>query len=421
MGYWADSFQDVGQPVSYNVNLIEGSLNQKDIINISSDYYVPSKGDSIYFLPKVNIPRVKFRLFCEANLVKNVRDVSNANIIIGSNSSINEMVSESYEYLIKTEKLREFMQLPDAQKYIDEKSIESIRTALEFYTEEQVFVDRATSRIVYGYLNIDESVTARVFYSISEEYTDIYDDVKSSKIYSENSIIDQINGDNAAVINVDMYEQLKTMFASSDDDNSVLAMEIMANCKYSESLPYLALLFYEYGSNMSSMSCKNHVNFKSLLTWMHISNRNMHYLSRDWIMQLLAEKNKLTVDTANIIISNLKDQICNAGDTEVFKVKTITLDPKYLEILNSNYTFNTVSDYVPTVIAQDPDDDDDEDGDVLTIEIEEAEEVYELVDETIVDELISIEDTVDNIELNTLESNKTQTNITHDTNNFDWF
>jgi hypothetical protein len=47
-----------------------------------------------------------------------------------------------------------------------------------------------------------------------------------------------------------------------------LAMEIMANSKYVESLIYLELLFYRYAGRISDRHTKNHVNFKSLLGYL---------------------------------------------------------------------------------------------------------------------------------------------------------
>ena len=46
--------------VSMSINTILGSeKDNKHDFTISDDEYIPAKGDKLYFLPGVNIPRVK--------------------------------------------------------------------------------------------------------------------------------------------------------------------------------------------------------------------------------------------------------------------------------------------------------------------------------------------------------------------------
>jgi hypothetical protein len=59
-----------------------------DSFNMVKTPYTPSKGDKIYFLPGVSVPRVKFKNVCVEHGVKTIRDVEQATVIFGSKKSI---------------------------------------------------------------------------------------------------------------------------------------------------------------------------------------------------------------------------------------------------------------------------------------------------------------------------------------------
>ena len=77
-------------------------------------------------------------------------------------------------------------------------------------------------------------------------------------------MLEVVNGDEAVLIDLDTYQNLRNMFKSSDSDNHVMAMEIMANSNYLESLLYLEMLFFHHHQQIDYSRTKNHVNFKSL-------------------------------------------------------------------------------------------------------------------------------------------------------------
>ncbi len=65
------------------------------------------------------------------------------------------------------------------------------------------------------------------------------------------------------------------MFKSSDKDNHIMAMEIMANSNYVESALYLLLLLEEYGHRIADCNTKNHVNFKSMVSYFGLRVRDI--------------------------------------------------------------------------------------------------------------------------------------------------
>ena len=70
----------------------------KNHVTISTDEYIPKIGDKLYFLPGVNIPRVKLKnliLDYNVTVVKNVKD---SNVVFGSKHSISKMMTTKWYY-----------------------------------------------------------------------------------------------------------------------------------------------------------------------------------------------------------------------------------------------------------------------------------------------------------------------------------
>jgi hypothetical protein len=70
----------------------------------------------------------------------------------------------------------------------------------------------------------------------------------------------------AITIDDQKYQELSKMFATEEESNIILGMEILANCNFEKSFHYLFILFYDYGQEFNCYSSWNHVNFKSLIS-----------------------------------------------------------------------------------------------------------------------------------------------------------
>jgi hypothetical protein len=407
----------------------------RPVINFVDDEYIPSKGDKYYFLPGVNIPRVKLKDLALQYGVKSVRNIEDATHIFGGNGSINKMTTTSWENFNNTNKFLEFIDI--IKDHVDEYYLEKVNQAFEHYTLDKIII----SNSVYSSLkyNLDPShplideIQGSTFvtnmrnnscyaYTEDPEHVGLLEELIGKDVYNEDSVLVYVNGPDAATIDAVMYEQIADMFRSSDSDNHVLAMEIMANCRYKESLLYLEFLFKEYSYQMSQSHTKNHVNFKSLLSYL---NKDKAYMSTDIdnIMKCLIDKGVLDTDKVNIIMEKYSDQIEDRGESTFFKVKTVTLQKETLALLNSNYTYIIQEDFVPVI----PD----------TLGVAEVANEVEILDEdietaiTIIEreelksELIAIEETnpVSESELNKPEeeSNNHQIKEKNDTDDFEWF
>jgi hypothetical protein len=341
-----------GMVPTFTFKLHIGGFGQDivDDLSLTKIPYAPTKGDKIYFLPNVNVPRVKFKNVCVEHNVKNVRDFFQATVFFGSKKSLNEMTDTHWLYKCPTKYFVEFFELVKSR--MDEYDVEKTETALEYYTEEFVALDSNLIQII----NEEESIItdddfgySENLMTVKEEYQDLYNHLKGKVILDESCVINVLNGEDATEIDESMYNHLCEMFDSSDTDNHVLAMEIMANSKYVESLVYLELLFYKYYSAISDRHTKNHVNFKSLVSYL---GKDKSYMSTDIddIAKSLIDKDQFTTDKIDIVMSYLSDDIKLRGTSKYFAVKTITVHPDFAYVLNKNYEYEVQADFVPTVV-----------------------------------------------------------------------
>jgi len=163
----------------------------------------------------------------------------------------------------------------------------------------------------------------------------MYNTVKGKTIYSETELLNNINGDDSTTIDEEVFQQLKNMFNSSDSDNHILAMEIMANSKYEDSVLYLLMLISENAQRINNSNTRNHVNFKSMLTYFNWQPRDVNHQNTDDIVQIIDKKGLLTVDMIKRLYQEYNNDIVrNIYYDDVFEVKEVTIKQEYLEKLN---------------------------------------------------------------------------------------
>lgn len=376
LGYWCDDFNDMASETSYSISVLLGEIgsDKELILPISKSDYVPKNGDKVFFLPGVNVPRIKFKNLCDESGIRTVRDAAKANIFVANNNTLNKVVTTTWAYKIKTSDFKALTEMSHFISKMDGHHYQKITDALEFYTEKHVFVDRPTSRLIMKYVyKQDREPKSDQITAVLEDYKVLVDFANQNIVYDESTIIDQLNGDEAAIIDHTIYNQLKVMLESSDNDNTVLAMEVMANCKYSASLIHLITLFYYHGDVFYNSHTKNHVNFKSLLGWLGLTPGRPYFGSDDTI-GVLRDKGQLTPDKLNTLLSYIGDDVAQRGDTDIFKMKHITLAPDLLAEMNINYSYQMQSEF-----------------DVAIPEVEEVLETEEISDEDLSEAFTRIE------------------------------
>jgi hypothetical protein len=156
-------------------------------------------------------------------------------------------------------------------------------------------------------------------------------------------------------------------------------MEIMANSHYEKSVLYLQMLLSNYSYQISNSHTKNHVNFKSMLSYFNWAPRSIGSRSAEQIISIIDEKGLLTVDMIKRLYKEYTHSIHgNINYSNVFEAKEITINQEYLDKLNLS-SLNLINP-----------------------ELEENLEVTDPVDEIVTDELI--EAALTNINRNELKS-----------------
>jgi len=404
----------------------------EDMFAAYLDEYTPTKGDKLYFLPGVNVPRIKLKDLALQHGIKTIRNIDEATHIFAAKNTRHKITSGQWCYSMDLTDFNALMEDPNI--YMDERYRENIRQALEFNTEDRILfkynelndIKHGNNEAlkVYGE-NINSS---KWFNTIDEEYSDLCAKIVGATVYDEMAILKHINGDDAAVIDEVMYEQIHQMFESKDKDNHILAMEIMANSNYIESLLYLEMLFKEHSYEISNCHTKSHVNFKSLIGYL---KKNKSYLgtSLDEVVDSLIDKDVVTKDKMDVLMNYYSDEIAGGGNSKHFKVKVITLSDELKAKLNINYIYQHVDDFTPEVLEEEKrvlvDEEDleellDEDIETALIRLERNELKSELI--ALEEEIPEPEEELNNLEKGPIaESNNHQIAETNDTNDFEWF
>jgi hypothetical protein len=324
--------------------------------------YIPKVADKLFFLPGVSIPRVKLKQLILDYNIKIVRDIKEATAVFGNKHFISKMTKTRWYHTIPVENFKECFTL--LEPHMDAKDIESINMALDHYQGDTVYSDWSS---LYNFCNEDLNVYKNQIVNsglvaqgkrssvhidmIHEDYVELINDLEGITVYNEADLIGELNGDDAILIDEEVFQQLSEMFRSSDTDNHVVAMEIMANSRYKESLLYLHIIFKEFYNVINNSSTKNHVNFKSLLSYLGKEKYGLAS-TLDGTVEDLKRRGVLTAEALDYLLNRYSAEILDGGDSACFKVKNITVAPEFLDEINQNYVFNIVEDYIPTISAE---------------------------------------------------------------------
>jgi hypothetical protein len=332
----------------------EISIRSEDMYVLSSKAikklikpFNPIKGQKVYLAKGCNIPRVKIKNYYDEKgyNISNTNNIENADICIIGKDFINKNSDNDYHYVCKVEALKDVLtQVADNgwTVHIDDDLFTN-------YKYDEVIVDSNFNRIMdhiipnFEYINMQWKSVRTCNWSQKHDINEI-----SQKILvSESDLLKDINGDDAVVIDSERYKQLSSMITSSDDDNIILAMEIMANCHYTKSLVYLNLLFYNYCGKFENESrAKRHVNFKSLLTYMGLEPGDMTTNCENVIANL-ANRKCLTEDNLNIyckeFVNNLQlndKKVRYYRNTPSVKINEVELNhPSIIEAMGKPFIY----------------------------------------------------------------------------------
>ena len=299
---------------------------------------------TIYFAPKCSIPRDKAKPFLEEKKIKTVRDRATADVIIACIESAEFGIRKDHLYYVEKIDI-----IPFINGFIRGVDKQLLAGIINNFTGNYVIIDKALVEPFYinnhnnptklGGSYPQSRLTGASFHNgslqsswVSSVTDDYFLDPKNfSNVYSQEEFNNLI-GD--TVIDRDAFESLQTMLKSTDKDNHLVAMTIMAGCNYEKSFVYLALLLEEFGGNtIYNQKYRTSVAFKSLLNWIGYSK---YRWDKDAILDVSIEKGLLTQE----LLATVKASILNEARTfssnyEVVDVRlTADVQAKVDKILN---------------------------------------------------------------------------------------
>jgi hypothetical protein len=305
-----------------------------ELFNVSKGY-TPTQGDTIYLMPGVNIPRAKLKDLALNQGIRVVRDSDNANVIITGKATAGKLLNGNWYYTAPIAKIEEYLDKVDVDDYYKD----NLRTAMQSSESDNVYFNYSTK------VSITQRVVTSIFtgashhyYHIDDQWKELIEECQNKTVYDESELLAMINGDDAVTITNEVYTQLREMFKSSDQDNHIMAMEIMANSNYVESALYLLMLLEEYGHRIADCHTKNHVNFKSMVSYFSLRVRDVDCLDPDDVSKKLVSLGLLTTDWLNILLeSRLNWFITNIARSSTFNVASIVPTPEVEVAIESVY------------------------------------------------------------------------------------
>lgn len=322
--------------------------------------YSPKPGDVIYIGPGCNIPRIKLKDLMINNAIKSTTNFNKATHLF-IDTKFNAIVTNDWICLENSKNILEFFNLAKENKLIESEELEYIQNLVKGYSDDESigipskFANRIARKKdpIYHKLNpsplinIPSTVRNSNIDFIVAEYVDLYNFIQNNqdKLYNYKSLICHINSSDSITIDEKVFDQLSSMFNSEDADNHILAMEIMANSNYLDSLMYLEMLFCNHGNVINITKTKKHVNFKSLTDFLGKSTSNLDLTSCHDIIQSLIDKEVVTLEKVHYVFEKYKIQFY--ANTAHFSVKEVTLSDDLLKIVNKNYVNTVQEDYVP--------------------------------------------------------------------------
>jgi hypothetical protein len=327
-------FDKEEQTLNVDIRYVLEDSTKFELFNISKGY-APTQGDTIYLMPGVNIPRAKLKDLALNNGIKIVRDASNANIVITGKATPGRVLHGNWYYTGPIKKIEKYITHLDS---IDEYYKDNLRTALLSSESDIVYFNYGTKLDIVNCIGYGVNMNSSHYYYIHDEWKQLIDDCQNKVIYDESELLAMINGDDAVSITNEVYTQLREMFKSSDQDNHIMAMEIMANSNYVESGLYLLMLLEEYGYKISDCHTKNHVNFKSMVSYFGLRVRDVDSLDPDDVSEKLTSLGLLTTEWLNILLeSRLSWFVSNISRSTTFNVASIVPTPKVAVVIESEY------------------------------------------------------------------------------------
>lgn len=316
-----------------HVQLLQNRLSS----NLTLKEYTPSQKDKLFFYPGCDVPRYKVRNWVESIKGSVTIKPENATAKFASKNSIDACMKTTVAVRADRQAFMKWLWL----NYPMDRSVAKLYNELHNSNENFVYLDRQNNwAIVTGYHpnSYARSYAAgyqKTLHELSGGAIDhwlqilmidpqkenaLNDMLTNSNIYSQESLIKLINS-NSATIDSEMYDTLVNMLRSTNREDKVTAMSVMASSDLEKSLHYILLLLQEFGKDLLDMRERNHVNFKSMLEYIGVER--WWNLNVEKQMEVLMDKKVLTFDMLKEFAEGVKEAWTRDTKNKYFTIKTI--------------------------------------------------------------------------------------------------
>ena len=396
--------QDVRTEETDVLNIIEGAQYNKSThgLTFNTNKWTPKMKDKIFFMKGCTVPRIKLKDLSVKYKIRTTTDLSAATVVVGSDRAGDKLFNSTWMHLVHpkvfTATIEALKEVSDDFDDYYSNQVDDILTGFDLDTLEYVCVDWHTknlcnpSNISNGALpskileklgltkeqyKVSEYAKmlkhSEYLWTISDDNLETWEEVKTKDVIEQNALLEVVNGDDAVLIDLDTYQNLRNMFKSSDSDNHVMAMEIMANANYLESLLYLEMLFFHHGHEIDSSRTKNHVNFKSLKNYLGRGNSSSRHI--DGVIANLMSFGKLDEAALAFIMEDQKAYFRQNGYSNYIQPTAYGMNPEFQPQLNYQWVHKTEGFVDKTTVPA----------------IEEEEVVEDTVEEVTVSEPVTAE------------------------------
>ena len=202
---------------------------------------------TVHFSPLSNLPRYKYNNYIEENKlnIKKVRTKDKIDSLIISHTLINEYyfsnISDRKYYIIPPSLLKIKGEQKDIKSYfVREDHVEEVKQVSPSLYYELIKYPSFTGSIITDGWGATQSYALFEYFST---FIDNYGSLPYNIIFDE-SINKEIN--QGLIIDIDTFDTLYNMLASTNKDNWPLALEIIANCDIEASKSYILYLIWNF-------------------------------------------------------------------------------------------------------------------------------------------------------------------------------
>lgn len=291
---------------SVKVRLVTGFTgdNVKSALNAKEDWNPLGNGaDRLYFLPGCSVPRFKVREHFSVTIKP---EYATAAFVSRDQLQGNETSLMHYAnlYRCSDSEARNLMQNVKDRKpkdlffnLINNNPIEAVFLTKDFWHDKPYKGYYFQHENLAAYLEDGRYAHKHV---MKEPENQLYSANPGSiftqfncDIYLEESVLKHLNKNNL-VLTEEKYQELRAFGETDDKENLVLMMELMSNCDFEKSIVYLLFLLKEFGKPIQDLKESNHVNFKSLLSFLKLKHSDLDIINIVDMTRILRDHKKFT-------------------------------------------------------------------------------------------------------------------------------